>query len=219
MLRSFKLSSNPIKKEKSLVLCQVNKHEEEKALHPTRREISLLQGEPEGADDSRAFDLDTCRHEQNKDCSWLPGLKEKIIISSTIRSPLDLLVKVWYKSSVLPWQGAQDFWETDSNKCYARELSNTSGMEGEQAIIRMLNYPWLFAQESFGNLRQWEDNNNVFSVQGPSTATDLLQVWANDYFMIWPFVLAVLPHFSLSTMPPLAITQILDNSKDRDTQK
>lgn len=154
------------------------------------------------------------------DCSWLPGLKEKIIINSSVRSPLGPLVKVWYKSSVLPWQGAQDFWETHSNKCCARELSNTSRMEGEQAIIRMLSYPWLFAQESFGNLRQWGDNHSVFSVQEPSIAIDLLQVWANDYFIIWPFVLAVFPHFSLSTMPPLAITQILDNSpKDRDAQK
>lgn len=37
--------------------------------------------------------------------------------------------------------------------------------------------------------------------------------------IICPFVLAVLPHFTLSTMPPFVITQILDNSpKDRDAQ-
>lgn len=69
----------------------MNKHEEEKALHPTRREISLLQIALEGADDSqRTFVL------------WTPtgmnrirtALKEKIIISGTIQSPLGLLVKV-----------------------------------------------------------------------------------------------------------------------------
>lgn len=144
----------------------MNKHKKEKGLHPTQRQIALLQGAVEGADDSRTFDLDTYRHDQNKDCSWLPGLKEKIIISSTIQSPLGPLVKVWYKSSVLPWQRAHNFWEAHSNSCCARELSNTSRMEGEQAIIRMLNYPWLFAQESFGNLRQWKDSPSVFSVQG-----------------------------------------------------
>lgn len=165
-LEALNLPVTQEKKEKnSLVLCQVNKHKKEKALHPTQRQVSLLKGELKGADDSRTFDLDTYRHEQIKDCSWLPGLKEKIISSSTIRSPLGPLVKIWYKSSVLPWQEAQDFWETHSNKCYARELSNTSRMEGEQAIIRMLNYPWLFAQESFGKLTQWEDTHSVFSVQ------------------------------------------------------
>lgn len=42
----------------------------------------------------------------------------------------------------------------------------------------------VFAQESFGNLRQWEDAHSVFSVQGQNIATDLLQVWANDYFTL-----------------------------------
>lgn len=78
----------------------------------------------------------------------------------------------------------------------------------------------VFAQESSGKLRQWEDAHSVFAVQGQSTATDFLHVWANDYFVIWPFVLVVLPLFALSTMTPFAITQILGNSpKDRDTQK
>lgn len=58
------------------------------------RQISLPQGALEGADDSRTFVVDTYRHEQNKDCSWLPDLKEKIIISCMIKSPLSPLVKV-----------------------------------------------------------------------------------------------------------------------------